>query len=161
MSNVIDEYLGLESKDEQPEAKVKKNRETFYDLRDEELRALSDRELTNGAARLFCLLSKLVWFPQCGGRYKGQIGVIAIPQSDLKRILGADKKSITPWHRELQLGNYIWVSVHKIKNSTHGLNVYDLSCLDPPSLAVNFSSLATRSPPGGVPLRASARKIPP
>jgi hypothetical protein len=123
---------------------AEKERTEFIKGRDEELRALMDKALPHGAVRLFCLLFKLSWMPECGGFYKGMKGVIAIAGKKLARMARANPKSfyrsekngkVSPgWIDLLIAGGYIWITKHKIPNIQENkwLNVYHISVLDRP-----------------------------
>lgn len=112
--------------------------ETFYKLRDEEIRALCDKSLTHGAARLFVLLSKLVWFPNYGGMFRGMIGTLKCSVADLARFLGCNEKSFyadksknrAGWLESLVAGNYIWITKHVISNG-EAMNVYHITAVRP------------------------------
>src|SRR5438445_8464732 len=60
----------------------------------QELRALCDPNLPDGAGALFCLIAKMTWMPDCGGFYKGRRGSLCISTRDLAKILrgGTDLK---------------------------------------------------------------------
>jgi hypothetical protein len=123
-----------------------RERTEFIRGRDEELRALMDKNLPHGAVRLFCLLFKLSWLPQCGGFYTGIKGAIAIAGKKLARMARANPKSfyrsmkngrVTPgWIDLLVQGGYVWITKHKIPNIPEDkwLNVYHISVLHAPGV---------------------------
>lgn len=119
--------------------------EDFYKLRNEEIRALCDKSLTHGAARLFVLISKLIWFPNLGGRFKQMTGVLSCPISDFARYLGCNEKSFyrdsqhnrPGWLELLTAGNYIWITKNIISNG-EAMNVYHVTVLCPRNEQVTF-----------------------
>lgn len=134
------------------------SKETFYKLRDEEIRAVGDSALTHGAARLFILISKLVWFPNYGGMFKGMTGALKCSVSDLARYMGCNQKSFyrdgsknrAGWLELLTAGNYIWITKHTISNG-EAINVYHITAVRPRSeqSTFGFSSRFHDHPPTG------------
>jgi len=147
--SAINEYLPTPLEDQSTG-----NSEKFYSQLDEEVRALTDKNLSAGAARMFCLLVKLSWQPKHGGRYKGRVGSICISTRELGKLLNADIKSFFDrkqrkrdedgkwqdtgavnqgWISSLVGGGYVWLGRHRIPNipDEKSINVYNVCCLIP------------------------------
>ena len=122
-----------------------KARTPFLIQNDEEIRALTDEALPDGAARLFGLIVKLAWQKSHGGIFKGRIGAVCISARRLAGHLKCnvksfyakkDKKTGAPrpgWIELLVQGGYLWISHHRIPNipENKSLNVYNVACLVP------------------------------
>jgi hypothetical protein len=116
-------------------------RTPFEHQLDEELRALTDPALPDGAARLFLLIVKLSWQPFQGGRFKGQLGALAISARKLAAKVGCNVKAFYSkkdkrtgarrpgWIELLVQGGYVWLGRHRIPNipENKSLNVYNVS----------------------------------
>jgi hypothetical protein len=141
------------------------NSEKFYRQQDEEMRALCDRNLSPGAARLFCLLVKLGWKPELGGRYLGRVGSIRCENANwLARLCGGasvnafyrktrkEKRDAIGkllraasetlgWLEELVNGGYIWIGKHRVKNIPKHKwpNVYNVACHVPRQVTADLA----------------------
>ncbi len=132
--------------------------DNFYKLRNEEIRALCDKSLTHGAARLFILISKLVWFPNAGGMFKQMVGTLKCSVADLARYLGCNEKSFyrdsqknrPGWIDLLTAGNYIWITKHHISNG-EAMNIYHITVVRPRNeqIGFGFDSRFHGAPPTG------------
>ena len=127
---------------------VEKATGPFYDQLDEEVRALCDSSLAHGAARLFCLIAKLSWKPEVGGRHRGRVGSLCISARKLAKIMACSnvksffhKKKRDPetkkilsqqdgWIESLVNGGYLWTAKCPIRNIPEDKwqNVYNVAC---------------------------------
>ncbi len=122
--------------------------------RQEMIRALTDPNLSHGAARLFCLLVKAGWIKGMGGLYMDRVGSILCHGRRLARMCGGAsvnllyrkrrEAKIDPvtgavlrsasetegWIEQLVRGGYIWISKHRIPNIPKAKwpNVYNVAC---------------------------------
>lgn len=120
----------------------------------EMIRALTDVNLSDGAARLFCLLLKAGWMKDFGGLYRDRVGSVMIDGRRLARLCGGAsvnrfyrklrKEKRDPktgellqrasetdgWLNELVRGGYIWITKHRIPNIPPAKwpNVYNVAC---------------------------------
>jgi hypothetical protein len=156
---------------------VEKATGPFYDQLDVETRALCDRNLPHGAARLFCLIAKLSWKPEVGGKYRGRIGSLCISARKLAKIMaGSNVKSFfrktkrnpktkqivsqqEGWIEALVAGGYLWTAKCAIRNIPEDKwqNVYNVACHVPrvftPELGLLESvDIAEEESPGYTPV---------
>lgn len=130
---------------------------------DAEMRALTDTSLSNGAARLFCLLAKLGWKRKLGGLYRDRIGSILIDSRRLAKLCGGasvnsfyhktrpevrnerglivrSASETDGWIEELVKGGYIWIGKHRIPNIPPAKwpNIYNVVCHVPQRVTSNL-----------------------
>ena len=91
------------------------------------MEVLTDADLSDGAARLYCLLVDLSLNPDS---HKGRRGTVCLSMLKLACIMGCSEKSVNTWKNQLLGARYIWKELEPWPN-TWSHNRYHISSISP------------------------------